>query len=127
MGFLTTKKKGLTFNTNILSKDFTKWLELDKCVVNYFQLQPNQCQLNIMKWIKYCILSIAKKTDQCTIVDLTFSSSLRLAVKLLASDRRSAHNTGGGACRMDVGASAGNRFEWGRARMKASKSEKVQN
>lgn len=41
----------------------------------------------------------------------TFSSSLRLAVKLLASDRRRAHSMGGGACREGGGASASDGFE----------------
>lgn len=44
-------------------------------------------------------------------VSLTFSSSLRLAVKLLASDRRRAHSMGGGACLEGGGASDGDGVE----------------
>lgn len=44
-------------------------------------------------------------------VSCTFSSSLRLAVKLLASDRRRAHNMGGGGCLEGAGTSAGDGFE----------------
>ena len=42
---------------------------------------------------------------------LTFSSSLRLAVKLLASDRRSAQSIGGGACLDGGSASTGDGVE----------------
>ena len=44
-------------------------------------------------------------------VSFTFSSSLRLAVKLLASDRRRAHNMGGGTCLEGGAASAGDGVE----------------
>lgn len=71
------------------------------------------------------------KINECTkssvdfsSVSLTFSSSLRLAVKLLASDRCRAHSMGGGACLEVGGASAVDGVELGRARRKASKSGK---
>lgn len=54
----------------------------------------------------------------------TFSSSLRLAVKLLASDRRRAHSVGGGGCLEGGGASASDGFEWGSALRKASTWQK---
>lgn len=53
-------------------------------------------------------------------ISRTFSSSLRLAAKLLASERRRAHSMGGGACLEGGGASAGDGVEWGSARRKAS-------
>lgn len=57
---------------------------------------------------------------QISSTSFTFSNSLKLAVKLLASDLRRAHNMGGGACLDMGGASSCDVLEWGRARRKAS-------